>query len=236
MCAFAWAYRRSGKERRQARGGGEESERASEAERQHVRAPGLETHVRACVYAQAIETLEECVPLIEASLGDASRHSCVLNHNMASVQYTLASCNQALSHEMREAFAVAQYRDKALLHLEAFAKATVEQAKSACGECGQARKDDHLRLLKCGQCRVLRYCTEECQRENWKVHKGLCHLIKAWADETADTAGSNAKGQAAGESGVGGDGDGGTNVTCTVSFRELAQTYLLQNVRVVCCE
>jgi hypothetical protein len=30
---------------------------------------------------------------------------------------------------------------------------------------------------KCGACKVARYCSKTCQKENWKVHKMLCATI-----------------------------------------------------------
>jgi hypothetical protein len=32
-------------------------------------------------------------------------------------------------------------------------------------------------LLKCGKCKAVPYCSKECQKRDWSVHKGLCKLV-----------------------------------------------------------
>jgi hypothetical protein len=39
-----------------------------------------------------------------------------------------------------------------------------------CDVCG----DSHENLKKCGKCRAVRYCSEECQTEDWAQHKHVC--------------------------------------------------------------
>lgn len=45
-----------------------------------------------------------------------------------------------------------------------------------CNHCVQEIPKDGLRH-KCGLCRMVRYCGKECQRRNWKSHRGLCRLF-----------------------------------------------------------
>lgn len=42
-----------------------------------------------------------------------------------------------------------------------------------CWECGDTEKP----LLKCGQCRMAKYCSEACQRDHWPTHKTDCKKI-----------------------------------------------------------
>jgi TPR repeat protein len=35
---------------------------------------------------------------------------------------------------------------------------------------------ERLKLMLCAQCRSASYCSRECQRQDWKQHKGLCRL------------------------------------------------------------
>ena len=37
-----------------------------------------------------------------------------------------------------------------------------------CANCDQPA------IQKCGRCRVARYCSQECQRQHWRVHKAAC--------------------------------------------------------------
>ena len=41
---------------------------------------------------------------------------------------------------------------------------------NACANCGQRGKPD-----KCSGCGKVYYCSKECQKEDWKVHKPNCH-------------------------------------------------------------
>jgi hypothetical protein len=59
-------------------------------------------------------------------------------------------------------------------------KAQKKQVKSTtnltqgemCANCYVLEKTLHEKLLKCGQCRLIKYCSRECQREHWKkAHK-----------------------------------------------------------------
>ena len=40
-----------------------------------------------------------------------------------------------------------------------------------CKKCGGLGKPE---LLACGGCKVVRYCSAECQKADWKTHKGTC--------------------------------------------------------------
>ena len=46
-----------------------------------------------------------------------------------------------------------------------------------CAQCGHLGGDQ---LALCGQCRVVRYCSKECQRKHWKGgHKAACKAVCA---------------------------------------------------------
>ena len=38
-------------------------------------------------------------------------------------------------------------------------------------QCIQCGKDANM---KCSVCKLARYCSRECQRENWSIHKNIC--------------------------------------------------------------
>ncbi|KAJ6478442.1 hypothetical protein DFH09DRAFT_1176978 [Mycena vulgaris] len=40
--------------------------------------------------------------------------------------------------------------------------------------CYRCRKPGEPKLRRCARCHVTRYCSPECQREDWKLHKPLC--------------------------------------------------------------
>ena len=39
-----------------------------------------------------------------------------------------------------------------------------------CENCGKVAE----KMKKCSVCRLVRYCSEECQLEDWTEHEGLC--------------------------------------------------------------
>jgi hypothetical protein len=59
------------------------------------------------------------------------------------------------------------------------ARDTRELLRGVC--CGCGAEDPHNRMRKCARCRAARYCTPECQRSHWKVHRAECR-----ADSGAD--------------------------------------------------
>jgi hypothetical protein len=48
-----------------------------------------------------------------------------------------------------------------------------------CNVCGVMRKKDGKMLMKCGSCRLVEYCSVECQKKDWKKHKALCSASRA---------------------------------------------------------
>ncbi len=50
--------------------------------------------------------------------------------------------------------------------------------------------DDHLPFARCGRCRRSHFCSPECQKTNWPIHKPFCHpgceaIYRAYIDATA---------------------------------------------------
>ncbi|KAK3652430.1 tudor domain containing 1 [Elasticomyces elasticus] len=53
-------------------------------------------------------------------------------------------------------------------------KATVNKL---CSVCGASSKPDGGVLQRCGQCKVVTYCSADCQKQDWPAHKILCKSI-----------------------------------------------------------
>ena len=51
------------------------------------------------------------------------------------------------------------------------ATATPPEAEKRCQECGGLGKP---KLLVCGGCKGVSYCSAGCQKADWKIHKGIC--------------------------------------------------------------
>ncbi|KAI1760451.1 hypothetical protein GGR53DRAFT_509557 [Hypoxylon sp. FL1150] len=50
-------------------------------------------------------------------------------------------------------------------------KPTSEMASKMCLECGEKEGD----LLRCGRCKMARYCNKTCQKNDWSTHKNVCY-------------------------------------------------------------
>ena len=50
------------------------------------------------------------------------------------------------------------------------------EAPMSCSDCGKSEQDlpKGRELLRCGKCRVARYCSKECQTAAEKIHKRNC--------------------------------------------------------------
>ncbi|KAG8903349.1 hypothetical protein FRB99_003411 [Tulasnella sp. 403] len=48
---------------------------------------------------------------------------------------------------------------------------------AACATC-QTDESKANKLMKCGQCKTIRYCNQRCQKADWKRHKRMCQWIK----------------------------------------------------------
>ncbi|KAK3275306.1 hypothetical protein CYMTET_16554 [Cymbomonas tetramitiformis] len=44
----------------------------------------------------------------------------------------------------------------------------------ACAKCGSRKSTINTKMMQCGRCQKQYYCTKECQRAHWKVHKKEC--------------------------------------------------------------
>ena len=50
------------------------------------------------------------------------------------------------------------------------------QTSLICSNCFKS-SDDKIELKRCSSCHLVFYCSLECQKENWKIHKKTCQLI-----------------------------------------------------------
>lgn len=48
-----------------------------------------------------------------------------------------------------------------------------------CGECSASQGEVGHALLQCARCKDRRYCSSECQKKHWNIHKKLCKPAKA---------------------------------------------------------
>ncbi|KAI1085187.1 hypothetical protein F5B20DRAFT_589950 [Whalleya microplaca] len=51
---------------------------------------------------------------------------------------------------------------------------TIRASKGECRSCGKRETEEGGELLSCGRCKEVKYCSRECQKNDWKLHKLAC--------------------------------------------------------------
>lgn len=67
-----------------------------------------------------------------------------------------------------------------------------EEEVEGCARCGAVQRftPDNLegKLMKCGGCRLVSYCSRECQKKAWKQHKVDCKAIRARREQQSQSS------------------------------------------------
>lgn len=66
-------------------------------------------------------------------------------------------------------------RDNTVVQQEA------KKDRHTCLTCGAARKADGGKCMKCFRCKLVSYCSKDCQVSDWKNHKTFCRVIQSEA-------------------------------------------------------
>ncbi|KAK4960897.1 hypothetical protein LTR10_001386 [Elasticomyces elasticus] len=51
------------------------------------------------------------------------------------------------------------------------------RTKQVCGVCGSTNASSGSQLLRCGRCKDVSYCSKDCQRKDWPLHKTFCKIF-----------------------------------------------------------
>jgi hypothetical protein len=73
--------------------------------------------------------------------------------------------------------ASAEYRDDGGVEFTDEIKtlaANLDHFLTGCAACGKVEREDGKALLQCARCKNERYCSTDCQKKRWKVHKESC--------------------------------------------------------------
>jgi splicing suppressor protein 51 len=65
--------------------------------------------------------------------------------------------------------------------------------KPDCANCAKTQADPNITLKRCAKCQTTYYCSRECQKADWKVHKRVCasNAAAATASHTTDANSSS---------------------------------------------
>ncbi|KAF1329705.1 Ankyrin repeat-containing protein yar1, partial [Globisporangium splendens] len=67
-----------------------------------------------------------------------------------------------------------------------------EEKAAGCAHCGIAQRftadNPEGKLMKCGACRAVEYCSRECQKKAWITHKVQCKELRASAEASKQTS------------------------------------------------
>ena len=68
---------------------------------------------------------------------------------------------------------------------------TLQMWRNSCMHCKKEKTATNpIQLKSCANCLVARYCGPDCQRADWKQHKGQCALLKVMGKQiTAESIG-----------------------------------------------
>lgn len=70
-----------------------------------------------------------------------------------------------------------------ILLTRAFTKITSLPEEQKCGACGKKQGQDGVDLKFCSRCKKVVYCSKECQKKNYRVHKRYCLSLSAEEQE-----------------------------------------------------
>jgi hypothetical protein len=62
-----------------------------------------------------------------------------------------------------------------------------------CMEEDDALDDEESDLKRCGNCVCRAYCSRDCQKKDWKIHKFACALIKVRKDKKKEEDAADGK-------------------------------------------
>ena len=93
----------------------------------------------------------------------------------------LAHCNciAALDNRFRaDIQQTSQLRETAINFVFAGRLQAMTNLQQKCCVCASTQ-----RLMRCGGCNLIQYCSVQCRDKDWKTHKKTCEAIKRWSDE-----------------------------------------------------
>ncbi|MCJ1382774.1 hypothetical protein MMC17_005887 [Xylographa soralifera] len=74
---------------------------------------------------------------------------------------------------------------------EPSSKPTRESVTPRCNACAKPQASSSVPLQRCGKCHAARYCSRECQKADWPIHKRICNQSGAKPEATKPVSAMN---------------------------------------------
>ena len=116
-----------------------------------------------------IETPWRCLACHEKATGFVSRPFCFLSEGMIANRMVPVCQSDECEHVASVHLDDMGKHINGLLRSAGTSLSSVMSQRRACATCKKV-----MRMKECRQCRRISYCSRECQKKDWKRHKGEC--------------------------------------------------------------
>jgi hypothetical protein len=115
--------------------------------------------------SQIVTCLQRCVQLVKKKLKSGTPTGDILDAVIAGKDGPIKANAKSALTKLQDLARLSNVDTNACLHM--------------CGHCKKRETMNGSKLMKCQRCKVIYYCSKECQVADWKGHKKLCTEISS---------------------------------------------------------